>query len=129
MGRAFLCMYIRIIFQEAMSNFKYVIRPTFSHFPALRIIKKKIKKNTTDKRWEKIRKTYITILFSTGSRIVVIKSTVSSQVFFFFVSPANRGKGKKGLSSFCIKSFISIISKMIGRGGGRGNAFSLPKKK
>lgn len=90
MGRAFLCMYIRIIFQEAMSNFKYVIRPTFSHFPALRFKKKK---NTTDKRWEKIRKT---ILFSRGSRIVVIKSTVSSQVFFFFVFPANRGKGKKG---------------------------------
>lgn len=77
-----------------MSNFKYVIRPTFPHFPALRIKKiKKNKKNTTDKRWEKIRKT---ILFSRGSRIVVIKSTVSSQVFFFFVFPANRGKGKKG---------------------------------
>ena len=78
------------------SNVQFQVRHPSNFSPlscSANLKKKKKKKNTTDKRWEKIRKT---ILFSRGSRIVVIKSTVSSQVFFFFVFPANRGKGKKG---------------------------------
>lgn len=76
------------------SNVQFQVRHPSNFFPlsCSANLKKKKKKNTTDKRWEKIRKT---ILFSRGSRIVVIKSTVSSQVFFFFVFPANRGKGKR----------------------------------